>query len=442
MKRVNSIQKKLEKTVVSKEYLKDLKTFANSFVTAAHAINGHYQSMANEFRSSPYYLAIRDTAIQNSLQSLTSTGINQNVNKPLRTMLMTAVTSGQSYAALTESMRDEILSSEENIGSLSRYVGTYTVTALSRFTGQYMTAVNKDFGWEWYRYVGSNIKTTREFCIHMTKKEWIHESEFETVLSGEIDGEQVQINPANDLPRGMFDDTDPTNFTVNVGGWNCRHQLYPVHDASVPDDVKKKLEEKQIKKDKKETVQKIKEHKSEIEPFKGKVVESQNFVSGKMTILRRSLDDIYEHAIEDENIRNFLKTFDINKLKTIEHKGWGENRSYPEDHKKFDKNNPNKKKHEEADYFNYYTINISDTEYWANVKYHKHYGEVLYTIEKNKPEHMIKGIKNEPLKTSTPPSRGLARLTSKTHRKDTINFHTIYKNRKKSEKISIALPAK
>ena len=42
----------------------------------------------------------------------------------------------------------------------------------------------------------------------------------------------------------MFDGTDPTNFPAQKGGWNCRHQLYPVPDYMVPEDVRKKLEEK------------------------------------------------------------------------------------------------------------------------------------------------------------------------------------------------------
>jgi len=242
LKRVNSIKSKLEKVVVNKQYLNDLKTFADSFVKSADAVNAYYKSAADQFQSSPYHAAIRDTAIGNTLQSLTSIGISQNVISPIRTMLMTAVTSGQSYTALIEALRNEIVSSKDNIGSLSRYAGTYTVTALSNFTGQYMTAINRDIGWKWYRYVGSNIRSTREFCIHMTEKEYVHESEFETVLSGDIDGYQVKLNPATGLPQGMFDGTDATNFTANVGGWNCRHQLYPVPEYLVPEDVRAKKE--------------------------------------------------------------------------------------------------------------------------------------------------------------------------------------------------------
>lgn len=69
---------------------------------------------------------------------------------------------------------------------------------------------------------------------------------------------------------------------------------------------------------------------------------------------------------------------------------------FQEKHPKYDPSNPDKLKHEsDTEYFNYYTIKIENREYWANVKVHKHYGEVLYTIEKEKPKDLIKGHKKK-----------------------------------------------
>ncbi len=66
----------------------------------------------------------------------------------------------------------------------------------------------------------------------------------------------------------------------------------------------------------------------------------------------------------------------------MRYEGWAENRPYPPDHKKYDPNNPNKKKHPETEYFIYYSMDIKGEKYWVNVKMHKQYGEVVYTIEK------------------------------------------------------------
>lgn len=148
--------------------------------------------------------------------------------------------------------------------------------------------------------------------------------------------------------------------------------------------------------DKKETEKSIKETKKTIHPFNGKQVCGKNFASGKITVIRRSLQDVFEHAIEDENIRLWLKSFDSEKLKSMKYQGWAPNRPYPRDHIKYDPTKPSKGKHEsDTSYFNYYTIKIGDREYWVNVKMHKHYGEVLYTIEKEKPKDLIKGHKKK-----------------------------------------------
>lgn len=125
-------------------------------------------------------------------------------------------------------------------------------------------------------------------------------------------------------------------------------------------------------------------------------IQGKNFDSGKITVLRRSLQDVFEHAIEDDNIRNFIKNFNYEDLKSMKFKGWAPNRPYPKNHPKFDPENPDKLKHEnDTEYFNYYTIKIEGREYWVNVKLHKNYGEVLYTIEKDKPNDLIKGHKKK-----------------------------------------------
>ena len=231
LKLVNGIKNKLEKLIVNKEYLKDLKDYIRSFDAAAVYAGAYFKSISNKFDSKkPYYAAITKTAIDAAVTSLTKDGISYYVASPIQDKLMTAVTSGQSYASLLGTLQKDIVSSKDNTGSLSRFAGTYSITALSLFTGQYMAAINKDLGFKWFRYVGSNIKTTREFCLRMTEKEWVHESEFEMILSGNIDGYQVRINDATGLPLGMIAGTDTSNFPANAGGWNCQHGMFPVPD--------------------------------------------------------------------------------------------------------------------------------------------------------------------------------------------------------------------
>ena len=75
----------------------------------------------------------------------------------------------------------------------------------------------------------------------------MHESELETILSGDIDGHIVALNPRTELPRGMFDWTTKDTLIGDRGGWNCRHQFFGVSEwSAVPEEVREKLEEKRI----------------------------------------------------------------------------------------------------------------------------------------------------------------------------------------------------
>ncbi len=136
----------------------------------------------------------------------------------------------------------------------------------------------------------------------------------------------------------------------------------------------------------------IAEYKKSIDPYKGLVVEGKEFATGSLTILRRSLSDVFEHNPEDIKLMNWLSDFNTGKISGWEYRGWAENRPYPPTHPKYNPKKQNVKKHKETEYFTYYSFEIDGVTYWANVKVHKNYGkEVLYTIEGKKPDDLIPG---------------------------------------------------
>ena len=126
-------------------------------------------------------------------------------------------------------------------GAFARYATTYATTALSQFTGQNNKLLTDDLGCEWFMYTGSNKETSREFCIQLTAKKFIHKSEIPTILTGRIDDYQCAIYPKTGLPYGMIEGTTADNFQCNCGGWNCRHQLVPIADAVVPIQLRRRF---------------------------------------------------------------------------------------------------------------------------------------------------------------------------------------------------------
>lgn len=186
---------------------------------------------------------MKQIAVQNTINALTDDGLKAGVTDKINDILLRAVTTGAKFGDLQEELRAHMLGKDGGQGALARYANTYATTSISQFTGQNNKLLTQDLGMEWFMYVGSNIETTREFCQHLTKKRYIHISEIPTILSGKIDDHQCAIYAKTNLPYGMIEGTNEENFQVNCGGWNCRHQLVPVHELAVPADIRAKFED-------------------------------------------------------------------------------------------------------------------------------------------------------------------------------------------------------
>jgi hypothetical protein len=102
---------------------------------------------------------------------------------------------------------------------------------------------------------------------------------------GDIDGHECEIYAKTGLPLGMKDGTTPENFIVHRGGWNCGHQLVPVSEAAVPEDVRKKIEEVNRIGKSAEINAYTRVESDEKILKKLKDVDSGNILSGKINIL-------------------------------------------------------------------------------------------------------------------------------------------------------------
>ncbi|MBQ3709954.1 MAG: hypothetical protein II887_04540 [Bacteroidales bacterium] len=143
-----------------------------------------------------------------------------------------------------------------------------------------------------------------------------------------------------------------------------------------------------------QTLLEIKKIKQGIPMYTGISLTGKQFETGKMTVLRRSLQDVFEHSVENRVIWLWLQNFDIKFLSAMKYKGWAPNRPYPIADPCYDPERPNRSKHDhDTKWFYYYTLRIGQRSYWVNVKNHKHFGEVIYAIESERPKDLIKGHK-------------------------------------------------
>lgn len=255
LKLLSDIKTRLARVANNKEYLRGVKEVAQAFddiyrTQVAYYSNAFAQKTLGENHKSKY-AAMQRVAVANTIDGLTGAGLQTGVLDQLNKMLLKAVTSGAKYSDLVADFRSQLVSSKDGQSAFARYAGTYATTAMTQYVGQNNKLFTDDLGAEWFEYVGSTIETTREFCnVIVEHHPYIHVSEIPNLLKGEVVSQKtgevihVALNPKTGLPKGMIEDTTPENFQINVGGWNCRHQLVPIAKEAVPQHIRERIENK------------------------------------------------------------------------------------------------------------------------------------------------------------------------------------------------------
>ncbi len=232
---VSNINKKLEKVIFSKQYLKDVSDFVSEFHNVVQA-----QELYFSLNSTPYAKRLEKLSIEMVIDGLTESGMSANVIQPIRKMLINNVTSGGSYNDMADYLRSA-LKPTDGKGLVSKYAETIATDSINTFSRSYNAIMSNEAGYEWFVYKNSLKETSREFCVHMVKKRYFHKSEIATILSGNIDGHECKTSEATGLPNGMKSDTNESNFLSYAGGWNCGHQIIGVPTSSVPIEVRNRI---------------------------------------------------------------------------------------------------------------------------------------------------------------------------------------------------------
>ena len=250
IKLLASIRTKLAAVASNKDFMNGVKSLAVAMNDLYKAQVQYYstafplKTLSDKAKSK--HQALQRIAIDNVTHGLSQGAIDASVIDPLNKMLLRAVTSGSKYADLIDEFHKQLETSNETTSALAKYAKTYATTAMTQLAGENNRLFTEDLGAEWFQYVGSVIETSRQFCELLTEKEYIHKSEIKGILNGriEIDGKvhECEMNAKTGLPKGLIEGTTEDNFQVNVGGWNCRHQLIPIAAEMVPANIRAKFD--------------------------------------------------------------------------------------------------------------------------------------------------------------------------------------------------------
>ena len=241
---IGDINRKLEKIIFDEGYKDQVKDFIKVYGEIAQAQNQYFKLVENKFKPTPVLQAIREQSVDTTLSGLTEAGLTANVLDPIKNILQKSITTGGSYKELSETLRVNLTNDETGDGLMTRYLKTYTTTSVAQYSRNYSQTVAEGLQFTWYRYIGSNIETTRCFCRAMTEKEYFHKSEIPALLKGdfaEFEDKECGINHKTGLPEGMINGTNISNFMTYAGGWNCQHSIFPVPPSAVPQALRDKF---------------------------------------------------------------------------------------------------------------------------------------------------------------------------------------------------------
>jgi hypothetical protein len=230
------------------DFLESVADFAKVYDTVTDLNNRYFKALEKTFSPPKIIEAVKQQSVSLVIDALSESGMTSNFINPVREIINTYVTTGGEYTQLSKELDNYINGYEsEGIkvdGQMTRYTKQITTDAINQYTATINELTSSDLGWDWYKYVGSNIKTSRTFCIALTEKKYYHRSELSSIIKGdfaEFKEMKGEIYAKTKLPQGMYDDTNTSNFQTYRGGYNCGHQAYPIPNSSVPKNLLNKF---------------------------------------------------------------------------------------------------------------------------------------------------------------------------------------------------------
>ena len=196
IKTIAKIKAELDKTIFDKKYSDDLDAMISDMKQISELQRAYFTATVGKFKVPSVLEQLQGLAQESVLEQLGQDAISANFTGPIKDILVKNVTTGGSRADFVEQVREFMLNTDTGDGRLVKYTKQIVTDSLNQFSANYNATLTDDLGLVWYKYDGSLKDTSRPFCdaLIAAKKScmpYIHVSQLEEIVNGNICGEQV-----------------------------------------------------------------------------------------------------------------------------------------------------------------------------------------------------------------------------------------------------------
>lgn len=213
---VTAMDKYIQGVLVDLGLNKDISDFVRTFDDAQAYTLGIQKTVNGIIAPTQILTKWREYAIRTTVDSLIGNGLNANFATPIRNALGKAVYADGSLTDVLREVRAIATTTPDKDGKLLSYYTQVSRDAVGQYAGNVNRIVAKQYGLDAIEYVGSLVRDSREQCIR-----WVG---MEQILMINL---QKEIDWAESNGSGLIPGTNPDNFIVNRGGYNCRHEAIP-----------------------------------------------------------------------------------------------------------------------------------------------------------------------------------------------------------------------
>lgn len=227
---INEINEDLKSSLLTDEYLRAARKFADEFRKQANINKKIIQAGMGEAEETPAARSYINTAKKAAMDSLTGSAIDTEFVKPVANLLEQAVVNGGTIAETITSIRAYVEGQKDKDSKLLKYVKQVTHDAFAVADRSYTSILSDYLDNEWFYYAGTEVEHTRCFCKERVGR-YFHYKEIESWGDGQNLGE---CNLGGGTWAGRIPGTNSKTIYSYLGGYGCLHSLMPVSEVVVP----------------------------------------------------------------------------------------------------------------------------------------------------------------------------------------------------------------